>query len=135
MMRRLRVSIARHPRDVVRLLIAAAVVALGWLLSMLAGASPAELGVYTQLRTLPAVLQPVWAVVNWFGSWAAVAAVGAVALYFKKIRIGLESVAAAVATWALTWAMNLMHGGRVVPAQWAGVVGQPPAAPHVAFPA
>lgn len=133
--RRLRLSIARHPRDLARLLIAVAVVGLCWLLSILAGASPFELGVYTQFRTLPAVLQPVWAVVIWFGSWVAVGVVAALTLYLKKVRIGLESAAAAAAAWALSSGLNTLHGGRVVPVQWAGEAGAPPVGTHVAFPA
>lgn len=129
----MRLSLARHPRDLLRLLIAVAVVAACWSLSVFAGASPVEQGVYTQLRTLPGVLEPVWTVVIWFGSWAAVAGVAAVALYFKRIRIGLECVAAAAATWALTWALNLVHGGRQIPAAWVGPPGQPPVGGHLDF--
>jgi glycosyltransferase 2 family protein len=131
--RRVRLSIARHPRDLLRLLIAAAVVEACWSLTVFAPASPVEMGVYTQLRTLPPVLAPVWAVVNWFGTWVAVVGVAAVALYFKRIRIGLECVVAAAATWALTWTLNIVHGGRAIPAAWAGLLGGPPADLHAEF--
>lgn len=112
----LHLSVGRHPRDVVRLLAATAALAGCVTLSLLPGVNPVELAIFDDLSTMPRGANPMWAVLVWFGSWAAIAGVTAVALYLKRIRLGLECAGAGVLAWGLARVANGALGPRPVPA-------------------
>lgn len=111
---RLRLSIGRHPYDLARLVVAGMLLAAGALLSLIP-ANPVELAILWQLRWIPSASDPVWLALNWFGSWAGIGVVAAVALYLKWIRVGLTCAAAGAASWAVAGAMHWVLGGRPLP--------------------
>lgn len=108
---RLRLSIGRRPRELVRVLVAGGLLTLTVLLA-LAPANPVELAIFRQLERIPSVADPVWIALTWFGSWAGIATVTAVALYVKRIRVGLLCAAAGGAAWVLAETTHRLVGNR-----------------------
>ncbi|MGH3436369.1 MAG: lysylphosphatidylglycerol synthase domain-containing protein [Sciscionella sp.] len=119
---RLRLSIGRHPRDVIRLVIAAAALTLCTLLTLFPTINPVEVAIFDELGKLPAASRPLWTVLTWFGSWPGIVVVTGVALYLKRIRVGLKCVAAGALAWGVSLIINWLHGGR--PALSATFPGQ-----------
>lgn len=113
---RLRLSIGRHPRDLVRILVAGGLLTMSVLLALVP-ANPVEIAITQQLGRIPSVSDPMWIVLTWFGSWAGIATVAAVALYLKLIRLGLLCAAAGGVTWTLAEGMHWLLGNRPIPAQ------------------
>jgi uncharacterized membrane protein YbhN (UPF0104 family) len=116
-------SIGRHPRDLVVLVIAAAVVVLCSLVARVQVVNPVEVAIFDQFAQIPAASITVWRVLTWAGSWAGIAAVAAVALYFKRIRLGLQCAGAGVLAWGLVRVIDGLVGGRPVPAELLGAPG------------
>ncbi|GAA4839908.1 hypothetical protein GCM10025787_20710 [Saccharopolyspora rosea] len=113
---RLRLSIGRRPRDAIRVAVAGGLLALVALLSLLPG-NQVEIAIYQQLEAIPPVSDPAWVVLSWFGSWAGIAAVAAVAMYFKWVRLGMLCAAAGAVTWVLAWVLHTVLPPRQV-APW-----------------
>lgn len=113
---RLRLSTGRHPRDLVRLVVAGALLTVSALLALVP-ANPVEVAVFQQLERVPAVPSTIWIVLTWIGSWAGIAGVSAVALYVKRIRVGLLCLLAGGTTWGLAEVMFRILGARPVPEQ------------------
>lgn len=122
---RLRLSIGRRPRDLLRVLVAGALLTLSVLLALVP-ANPVELAILRQLQRIPAVPGPFWVALSWCGSWVAIAVVAAVALYFKKIRAGLLCGAAGAVTWGLAEVIQSVLGPRPVSAVPAPPPGSVP---------
>ncbi|MDA3647588.1 lysylphosphatidylglycerol synthase domain-containing protein [Saccharopolyspora indica] len=102
---RLRLSIGRRPRDLAQLGLVGGLLALSVLL-VLVPVNPVELAIHDQLGRIPAVSDPLWVVLSWFGSWAGIAGVTAVAAYAGWIRVALLSAASGAVTWALALFMH-----------------------------
>ncbi|GDY31619.1 flippase-like domain-containing protein [Gandjariella thermophila] len=119
-------SIGRHPRDVVVLLGAAAVVVLCALVARSGAINPVEVAIYQQVQRIPAASTMVWRVLTWLGGWPGIAVVAAVLLYFRRFRLGLQCAAAGAFAWGLTVVVRGAVGGRSVP----GWLLQP-AEPHL----
>jgi glycosyltransferase 2 family protein len=130
-------SVGRHPRDLVVLLIAVGVVVLCSLAAArLQVVNPVEVAIFGQFAQIPAASIIVWQVLTWAGTWAGIAAVAAVALYFKRIRLGLQIAGAGVLAWAAVRLINGLVGGRPVPAELLGAPGvRLPGPAGFAFPA
>lgn len=111
---RLRLSIGRRPRDVLRVLVPGGLLALCALAALLP-ANPVEVAIFQQLRGIPAVSDPAWGVLVWFGSWLGIAVVTVVALYFKWVRLGLLCAVAGAASWGLSYVLNWLLPARPVP--------------------
>lgn len=122
---RLRLSIGRRPHDLLRVLVPGGLLALCALAALLP-ANPVEIAIFQQLRRVPAVSDPGWSVLTWFGSWVGIAVVVVVALYFKWVRLGLLCAVAGGGSWGVARALNWLMHPRPVPA----AVDLPPAAFH-----
>ncbi|GAB2995931.1 membrane protein [Amycolatopsis acidiphila] len=105
----------RHPRDLVVLVTAAGVVVL-CALAATRSANPVEVAIYGQFQRIPAQSFVVWRVLDWAGGWAGVAAVAAVALYVKRVRLGLQCAGAGLLAWGLSLAVHAWTGSSAVPA-------------------
>jgi undecaprenyl-diphosphatase len=113
---RWRWSVGRRPSDVVRLVCAGAVLTLCSLLALIPTINPVEIAVFQQLGKVPPGSLPVWTGLSWVGSWAAIAVVSGLALYLKRISLGLQLVAAGTLAWGLALIINDILGSRPVPA-------------------
>ncbi len=111
---RLRLSTGRRPSDLVRVVVAGLLLTLSALLALVP-ANPVEVAVFQQLEKIPTVPGLVWVVLTWVGSWAGIAAATALALYVKRIRVGVLCLLAGAVTWALSEVMYLILGSRPVP--------------------
>lgn len=109
-------SIGRQPRDLVRLLVASGLLAASVLLALVP-ANPVEIAIFQQLERIPAASDPLWIALSWCGSWAGIAAVTAIALYLKRIRLGVLCATAGGVTWALAKGMHWLLGPRPIPAR------------------
>lgn len=112
-------SIGRHPRDVVVLLGAAAVVLLCALAAHAGAVNPVEVAIYQQVQRIPGASGVVWRVLTWVGGWPGIAAVAAVTLYFRRVRLGLQCAAAGVLTWGLVQVVSGLLGRRPVPSSFS----------------
>lgn len=99
-----------------RLLAAAGVVTLCSWLALVPAVNPVEVAIFAQLGELPAASRPVWVALSWLGSWAGVVVVSGVALYLKRISLGLQCAAAGALAWGLAEVMHGVLGARPVPA-------------------
>jgi undecaprenyl-diphosphatase len=128
--------LGRHPRDLVILLVAAGVVVLCSLAAEVDVVNPVESAIFQQFQQIPAVSTVVWRVLVWAGSWVGIAAVSALALYLKRIRLGLQIAMAGALGWAAAALIDGLVGGRPVPADLIGVAGvRLPGPDGFAFPA
>jgi uncharacterized membrane protein YbhN (UPF0104 family) len=113
----------RNPRDLVVLLIAAGVVVLCSLAARVRVVNPVEVAIFQQFAQIPAASTTVWRVLTWAGSWAGIAAVTALALYLKRIKLGLQCAAAGALAWGLVQVIDGIVGRRPVPAELLGDAG------------
>jgi undecaprenyl-diphosphatase len=118
---RLRLSIGRHPRDLIRLSVAAVVLTLCSLLVGFPAVNPVEAAIFLEIGTIPDASYWVWQVFDWAGSWPGIVAVGAVALYLKRIRVGLKCLAGGAAAWGIALLISAFLGGRSVPTVQLGL--------------
>lgn len=114
---RLSLSIGRHPGDLIPLAIAVGVVALCALAALTQTINPVELAIYEQFGKIPTASTPVWTVLTWTGTWIGITAATAVALYLKRIRLGLQCAAAGTLAWGLAQLMQGTVGYRPIPSQ------------------
>lgn len=105
-----RASIGRRPRDALRVVVAAAVVTLCTLLAGVPAVNPVESAIFEQVGALPAASAPVASGLLWIGTWVGIAGAAATAGYLKRIRAGLQILAAGVLAW-----LGALLLGRFVP--------------------
>ncbi len=110
------VSIGRHPRDLTLVLFAAVVVALSSLVPLAGEVNPVEVAIYRQLQRLPEASTIVWQIFALLGDWAGIAAVSAVALYARRIRLGLLCAVTGTVSLLLADIVARLVGHRAVPA-------------------
>ncbi|MFF4594209.1 flippase-like domain-containing protein [Amycolatopsis sp. NPDC001319] len=115
--RRISLSIGRRPGDLISLAIAAAVVTLCSLVARNPAINPVEVAIYQQLGKIPAESVWVWRVLAGVGSWIGIAAASALALYFKRIRLGVSLAAAGTLAWGSARILHWFTGFRPVPAE------------------
>ncbi|MGH3491686.1 MAG: lysylphosphatidylglycerol synthase domain-containing protein [Sciscionella sp.] len=96
---------------------AAVVVVLCALLAQFHAVNPIEVAIYTEIAKLPGGSRPVWVGLTWVGSWAGVTAAVAVALYAKRIRLGIKIAAGGALSWGLVVLMHWLLGNRPAPSQ------------------
>jgi undecaprenyl-diphosphatase len=129
-------SIGRHPRDVVVLFIAACVVVLCSMAAEVRVVNPVEVAIFEQFAQIPDASNMLWRLLTWVGSWVGIAAVTALALYLKRIRLAIQCAGAGVLAWGLVRVLDGLTGGQPVPAQLLGASGvRLPVAGSFAFPA
>ena len=112
----LRLLSGRRLGDVLRVVIAGGVLTLGSLLAQVPAVNPVEVAIFEQLGGMPGASGPVWLGLLWVGSGVGIAGVTAVALYFKRVRVGLQCAGAGALSWVLAWVMDGVLGNRPVPA-------------------
>jgi undecaprenyl-diphosphatase len=137
-----RFSVGRRPGDILRVVIAAAVVVLCTLLAGLPTVNPVESAIFAQIEALPAGWAPAAAGLLWVGTWAGVAGAAALALYLKHVRAALQLVAAGVVAWLAVVLLDRFVANRPVPPELADQAGSPgapalrlPGSDGFAFPA
>jgi glycosyltransferase 2 family protein len=129
-------TIGRHPRDLVVLFLTAGVVTLCALAARSPGVNPVEVAIYGQFGQIPAASTVVWRALSYLGGWVGIAAVGAVLLYLKRIRLGLQAAAAGAAAWVAVQGLNELVGPRALPMNLlTDVGGRPPGPDGFVFPA
>ncbi len=132
---RLRLSIGRHPADLVRLLVAAAVVLACVVFSRTPGINPVELSIFTEVQRLPDWLAGTWRVVAMAGSWPGIVITTGIALYGGRIRMALSLTSASVLAWVLALVLAWLTGPRpLTPGELATMTHAPPGG-SFAFPA
>ncbi|HSU71551.1 MAG TPA: hypothetical protein VLI70_08855, partial [Micrococcaceae bacterium] len=112
---RLKLSIGRHPSDLIRMAVAAAVVLGCRLIAAAPGTNPVETSITSQLQRLPAWSAPVWEGLTWLGWWPGIAAAVGLALYIGRIRLGMSLAMSAVAAWLLAVVVSWTLAPRLVP--------------------
>lgn len=103
-------TLGRHPQDVVRLVLACALLAGAALLAGTLTAGPVEVGLVEQLRGLPGGSGVAWQAVALIGGWPGAAAVVALALYLKRFRLGAELAVVAAAGWVAALGIAALVG-------------------------
>ncbi|GLY65117.1 lysylphosphatidylglycerol synthase domain-containing protein [Amycolatopsis taiwanensis] len=126
--------LGRHPRDLAVLVFALAVVAACSLVARWQAANPVELAIFEEIERIPPASTAAWNVFQWAGGWLGVAAVAAIALYFKRIRLGLQCVAAGAVAWVLAGIANDFVGPRYVPPKLLAPETRVPGPTGFAFP-
>ena len=130
------VPLGRHPRDLVVLVVAMVVVAACSLAARPVVVNPVELAIYEQLERIPPASTAVWRTLEIVGGWAGIAAATTLALYVKRIRLGVQCVAAGAIAWALAQTAGRLVGPRPVPPSLAQLPGiRLPGPDGFAFPA
>ncbi len=113
---RLRLSIGRHPSDVVRIAIAAGAVIACRLVAAVPGTNPVEAAIASQLQRLPDWWLPVWEGLSWLGWWPGIVAAVGLALYLGRIRLGVSLAVAGASAWLLAVVISWTVAPRPVPA-------------------
>lgn len=112
---RLRVSIGRHPSDLIRIVVSAGVVFGCLLVARAPGVNPVEAAISSQVERLPESTLRVWQVVAWVGWWPGIAVSALIALYLARVRMSAVLACTGVAAWALTAVVQLTLAPRPVP--------------------
>ena len=129
-------SVGRHPRDLVVLFVAAGVVVLCSLAARVSVVNPVEVAIFEQLGRIPGASVGVWRVLALAGGWPGLAAIAALMLYLKRIRLGVQCAAAGLFGWALVQVLDGLVGRRVVPGELLSGSGvRQPGPAGFAFPA
>ncbi len=131
---RLRMTIGRHPADVVRLAISAGVVLLCLAIARTPGVNPVELAIFNEVQQLPQWLQGVLRVVGWAGSWPGIVVTAGIALYVGRIRMGVALTSAAALGWVLAWVIAWLVGPRPLSSSEVATMLHQPGSAGFAFP-
>ncbi len=107
--------LGRHPRDLVVLCVATGLVALCWFFAWAVHTSPLEVATFEQVQEIPAASTELWRGFADGGSWIGIAVVTGVALYLRRIRLGLQIAAAGVLGWVVADAVGGLLGRRPMP--------------------
>lgn len=122
---RLRASMGRHPADVIRMAVAAAVVLACWLIAREHGVNPVESAIFSELERLPAGSAGFWHVMTWFGWWPGITVAAGLALYVGRVRMATSLAAAGATGWVLALVLHWLTAPRAVPTALAPVLRQP----------
>lgn len=126
--------LGRHPRDLAVLVFALVIVAACSLVARWHATNPVELAIFSELERIPPASAAAWRVFQWAGGWLGVVAVAAIALYLKRIRLGLQCVAAGALAWALAGITSGFVGPRYVPPELLAPDTRVPGPPGFVFP-
>lgn len=108
-------STGRHPRDLGRLVAAAAIVALGALAARARPVNALEVDIYRQIGQLPTWSRPGWRFVELLGSVGAIGVAAATAFFFRRFRLGIKVILGATLAWGLTAVIDGLVAPRPVP--------------------
>ncbi|MGH3097790.1 MAG: DMT family transporter [Streptosporangiales bacterium] len=126
-----RSSTGRHPRDLVRAAVAAAIATLCTLAVMQGGVNPVESAIAEQLRRLPN-WQVAWHAIILLGSLGAIATIGAILLFLGRWRMALTSAAAGALASVIAGLVSAVTGARTLHAVASSAAN--PVEPAMAFP-
>ncbi|MGH3447885.1 MAG: lysylphosphatidylglycerol synthase domain-containing protein [Nocardioidaceae bacterium] len=124
---RLRLSIGRHPADLARMVVSAAIVLACLVPAVTPGINPVESSIFSELERLPTWSTDAWRVLTWWGSWPGIVAVAGIALYLGRVRMGVSLAASGAAGWVLALVMHWMTSPRPMPADLLPTVLRHPA--------
>ncbi len=111
---RLRLSMGRHPADLIRMIVAAAVVLACYFATRSSGVNPVETTIFAQLERLPGWTTRGWEVLAFFGSWPGIAVAAAVAVYLGRTRMGISLALSGTLAWMLALVIQWTSGPRAV---------------------
>ncbi|WP_347350306.1 lysylphosphatidylglycerol synthase domain-containing protein [Intrasporangium sp.] len=114
---RLRHSVGRHPLDVLRLAISAAVVLACLTVARAPGVNEVEAAIFHELQRLPAFSAPLWRVLPWFGYWPGIILGAGFALYLGRVRMAIAVAWSGVVAWTLVLVLHQLVGARIVSAE------------------
>ena len=97
--RRLTLSIGRHPSDLIRMAVAAALVLGSRVVAGSRSINPVEAAIASQFQRLPSWLRPGWEILTWTGWWPGIAIAAAVALYLGRVRLSASLALAGATSW------------------------------------
>lgn len=117
------VAMGRHPRDVLRIIVAAALVTAGFFVARSHRTDPLEAGIYRDLALLPAWLAPASRAVSLAGSVAGIAGAAGLAFLARRLRAAIKLIVAGTAGWLAGHLSTVFAPKRIVP-----ITGVP--APH-----
>lgn len=109
-------STGRHPRDLARLAVGAAAVAVAAVVAAVHPVSTLEANVFSEIARLPSWTKPVFQALLWLGTVAAIGIAAALALFVHRLRLALQLVLAGTLAWGLTAVIYEVMGPRLIPA-------------------
>jgi glycosyltransferase 2 family protein len=130
-----RPPIRRRPRDLIGLGAAAGIVVLCALVARTRSANPVEIAIFEEFQRIPAASTIVWRVLAVAGGWVGIAAVTALLLYLRRIRVGVQCAAAGALAWVLADGVGRLVGPRPVPVDQFEIPVRLPADGGFTFPA
>ncbi|MGI8576959.1 MAG: lysylphosphatidylglycerol synthase domain-containing protein [Nocardioidaceae bacterium] len=111
----LRLSIGRHPTDVIRMAVAAGLVLACLVAARSREVNPVEAAIFSELERLPSWSSHGWEVLRWFGSWPGIAVAAGLSLYLGRVRMAMALTASGVVSWVLALLIYWLVGPRPVP--------------------
>ena len=112
--RLLRLSVGRHPRDLILIALAAGVVLACLFAARDRTVNPVEAAIFTEVERLPAWTRRGWQAVGLVGWWPGIVVAGGLALYLARLRLSLALVASGAVSWFLTSVIHWTTAPRVV---------------------
>ncbi len=123
---RLRLSIGRHPADLVRIAVSAGIVIACLVVAGRPGVNPVEGAIFTQVERIPAVVTPAAHVLTWCGGWPGIAAAVALALYLGRVRLSISLTLGGVGSWFLVALLHWLTAARPMPLDLLPALRVPP---------
>jgi undecaprenyl-diphosphatase len=99
--RLLRLSVGRHPRDLILIAVAAGVVLGCLVVAQDRTVNPVEAAIFTQVERLPDWSRAGWRGISLAGWWPGIVVVAGLALYLARLRLSLALVASGAVSWFL----------------------------------
>ena len=107
-------AMGRHPRDLARVVLSAAIVSAGFLMANTHRVDPLEAALYRDAQSLPTWLAPASKAISLAGSGLGIAIVAGLALWGRQIKGALKLVAAGSAGWVAGNLLSTFAPTRVV---------------------
>ncbi len=98
---RLRLSVGRHPLDLLRIAVAAVIVLWCWLVARTPSINPVESAIAQEIEELPGWTLPGWRILTQVGWWPGVLVVVAITIYRGQVRLATSLAASGVAAGVL----------------------------------
>ncbi len=113
---RLRMSIGRHPGEVVRLAVAAGVVIACLFAARVPEVNPVEQSIFTEMERIPLPADRYLNVLTWAGWWPGIVLAAGAAAYLGRARMALALASSSAIAWMLALIMHSLIGPRVISA-------------------
>lgn len=109
---RLRLSMGRHPADLARVVVAAAVVLWATYAAVAPQINPVETAILQDIQQLPGWSKPLWRLLTLVGWWPGIAVCAAVTLYAGRVRLAVSMVVSGVAAGAVALVLQALTSRR-----------------------